>query len=151
MARGDRQLLLTTHAGRFAELEAHLVAHQPWKNPEVLAVAVVAGSEAYLGWVVATTSPLPAAESDSGPRLRRPGPVPGPWWRPPARPLRRSGASPPATTDTGSCPARGCRRTRRASRAFHSGYRSQGAPRLRPATAAHDLIRRRERRRADGR
>ncbi|MFE2962127.1 divalent cation tolerance protein CutA [Streptomyces sp. NPDC059340] len=106
---------MKTHADRFAELEAHLVAHRPWKNPEVFAVAVVAGSEAYPGWMVATTSPLPAAEQDSGPRLRRPGPVPGPWWRPPAPPLRRSAVSPPATTDTGSCPARECRRTGRAS------------------------------------
>ncbi|MFF2512487.1 divalent cation tolerance protein CutA [Streptomyces sp. NPDC058086] len=56
------QLLLKTHPDRFTELEAHLVAHHPWKNPEVFAVAAVAGAEAYLGWVAATTSPLPAAE-----------------------------------------------------------------------------------------
>jgi uncharacterized protein involved in tolerance to divalent cations len=41
---------------------AHLVAHHPWMNPEFSPVAVVARSEAYLGWVAATTSPLPAAE-----------------------------------------------------------------------------------------
>ncbi|MFJ4832804.1 divalent-cation tolerance protein CutA [Streptomyces sp. NPDC088747] len=54
------QLLLKTHADRYAELEAHLLAHHPWKNPEVSAVRIVAGSDAYLRWVATAAAPLPA-------------------------------------------------------------------------------------------
>lgn len=49
------QLLMKTHADRYAELEAHLLAHHPWNNPEVSAVPIVAGSDAYLRWVATTT------------------------------------------------------------------------------------------------
>lgn len=54
------QLLLKTHTDRYAELEAHLLEHHPWKNPEVSAVPIVAGSDAYLRWVATTIGPLPA-------------------------------------------------------------------------------------------
>jgi periplasmic divalent cation tolerance protein len=54
------QLLLKTHVARYAELEAHLLEHHPWKNPEVSAVPIVAGSEAYLRWVATTAGALPA-------------------------------------------------------------------------------------------
>ncbi|WP_405879820.1 divalent-cation tolerance protein CutA [Streptomyces sp. NBC_01136] len=53
------QLLLKTHAARYAELEAHLLSHHPWKNPEVSAVPIVAGSDAYLRWVATTTTTPP--------------------------------------------------------------------------------------------
>ena len=53
------QLLLKTHMSRFAELEAHLLEHHPWDNPEILAVPVVAGSDAYLRWVSRTTGTPP--------------------------------------------------------------------------------------------
>ncbi|MGV9847267.1 divalent cation tolerance protein CutA [Streptomyces sp. NPDC003442] len=53
----DQQLLFKTRADRYAELEAHLLEHHPWKNPEVSAVPIVAGSDAYLRWVERTTEP----------------------------------------------------------------------------------------------
>nr|WP_245238134.1 divalent cation tolerance protein CutA [Streptomyces roseochromogenus] len=39
------------HADRYAELEGHRLEHHPWKNPELVAVPIVAGSDAYLRWV----------------------------------------------------------------------------------------------------
>ncbi|MGH3648141.1 MAG: divalent-cation tolerance protein CutA [Micromonosporaceae bacterium] len=45
------QLLLKTRDDRYAALEAHLVEHHPWKNPEISAVPIVSGSESYLGWI----------------------------------------------------------------------------------------------------
>ncbi|MFE0879972.1 divalent-cation tolerance protein CutA [Streptomyces smyrnaeus] len=54
------QLLLKTRADRYADLEAHLLEHHPWKNPEVSAVPILAGSDAYLRWVERTTDPNPA-------------------------------------------------------------------------------------------
>ncbi|MDW6063163.1 divalent-cation tolerance protein CutA [Streptomyces sp. FXJ1.4098] len=51
------QLLFKTRADRYAGLEAHLLRHHPWKNPEVSAVPIVAGSDAYLRWVEKTTEP----------------------------------------------------------------------------------------------
>ena len=54
------QLLLKTRADRYAELEAHLLERHPWKNPEILAVSIVAGSDAYLRWVNATLGHVPA-------------------------------------------------------------------------------------------
>ncbi|MBD0842240.1 MULTISPECIES: divalent-cation tolerance protein CutA [unclassified Streptomyces] len=55
------QLLLKTRTDRYAELESLLLRNHPWKNPEVSAVPIVAGSEAYLRWVSATVNP---ADSD---------------------------------------------------------------------------------------
>ncbi|MFE4914493.1 divalent-cation tolerance protein CutA [Streptomyces sp. NPDC056652] len=49
------QLLFKTRADRYADLEAHLLRHHPWKNPEISAVPIVAGSDAYLRWVEKTT------------------------------------------------------------------------------------------------
>lgn len=51
------QLLLKTRADRYDDLEAHLLRHHPWNNPEVSAVPIVAGSDAYLSWVAKTTEP----------------------------------------------------------------------------------------------
>jgi periplasmic divalent cation tolerance protein len=51
------QLLLKTTAERYPALEAHLVEHHPWDKPEVAAVPIVAGSEAYLRWIAGSTGP----------------------------------------------------------------------------------------------
>jgi periplasmic divalent cation tolerance protein len=45
------QLLLKTSAERFKELEAFLVAHHPWDNPEIAAVPIVAGSASFFEWL----------------------------------------------------------------------------------------------------
>lgn len=46
---------LKTTAERYPELEAHLIAEHTWENPEVTAVPLVAGSQAYLDWLVRVT------------------------------------------------------------------------------------------------
>jgi len=51
------RLTFTTRADRYADLEAHLWAHHPWQNPEVIAVPIVAGAAAYLEWI--SNSPEP--------------------------------------------------------------------------------------------
>ena len=59
--RDEWQLVFKTRADRYADLEAHLLEHHPWKNPEVSAVPIVAGADAYLRWVERTTDPDPAS------------------------------------------------------------------------------------------
>ncbi|MFJ4687803.1 divalent-cation tolerance protein CutA [Streptomyces sp. NPDC088789] len=49
------QLLLKTGQSRYADLEAHLLAHHPWDNPEIVAVPIVAGSESCLRWITTHT------------------------------------------------------------------------------------------------
>ncbi|MHA6759887.1 divalent-cation tolerance protein CutA [Streptacidiphilus sp. PAMC 29251] len=49
------RLLLTTRADRYAELEAHLLKHHPWKNPEIIAVPIVNGSASCLKWISSST------------------------------------------------------------------------------------------------
>jgi periplasmic divalent cation tolerance protein len=44
------QLLLKTRADRYAALEAHLLEHHPWQNPEVSAVPLT-GASGYLRWI----------------------------------------------------------------------------------------------------
>ena len=51
------QLLFKTRADRYADLEAHLLEHHPWKNPEIVAVSILSGSDTYLSWVRSTTEP----------------------------------------------------------------------------------------------
>ncbi|WP_107498949.1 divalent-cation tolerance protein CutA [Actinacidiphila yeochonensis] len=51
------QLLLKTTVERYPALEAHLLERHPWEKPEVVAVPIVAGSEAYLRWVADSTEP----------------------------------------------------------------------------------------------
>ncbi|WP_235448130.1 divalent-cation tolerance protein CutA [Streptomyces sioyaensis] len=50
------QLLLKIRADRYDEVEAHLLAHHPWRKPEVTAVPMVAGAKAYLHWVETATA-----------------------------------------------------------------------------------------------
>lgn len=45
------QVTLKTAAARYAELEAHLRLEHSWDNPEIAAVAIVAGSADYLAWI----------------------------------------------------------------------------------------------------
>lgn len=48
------RLLLRTRADLFDDLAALLVEHHPWKNPEVLALRIAAGTGDYLDWIAAT-------------------------------------------------------------------------------------------------
>lgn len=50
------QLLLKIRADRYDEVEAHLLAHHPWRKPEVTAVPMVAGAKEYLHWVETATA-----------------------------------------------------------------------------------------------
>lgn len=47
------QLLMKTTRARYAELEAHLLEHHPWQNPEIAAVPIVEGSKDCLRWIEA--------------------------------------------------------------------------------------------------
>lgn len=49
-------VVLKTTVDRYSELEAHLVAHHSWQNPEITAVPLAAGLAGYLEWVRATTA-----------------------------------------------------------------------------------------------
>ena len=53
------QLLLTTRADLYPNLEALLLGQHPWSNPEVCATAISAGSADYLAWL--DSELLPAA------------------------------------------------------------------------------------------
>lgn len=44
-----------TTAARYDELEAHLIEHHEWKNPEVTAVPLARASAAYVEWVERVT------------------------------------------------------------------------------------------------
>jgi periplasmic divalent cation tolerance protein len=44
-----------TTSARYPELEAHLVAGHPWRNPEVTAIPLVRGAEGYLRWLETST------------------------------------------------------------------------------------------------
>ena len=45
------QVVLRTRVDLYADLEAHLIGHHPWQNPEVAAVPLAAGSAGYLDWL----------------------------------------------------------------------------------------------------
>lgn len=53
------QLLLKTSEETYPALESHLLQHHPWENPEISAVPIVAGSDAYLAWLQRTTEQRP--------------------------------------------------------------------------------------------
>jgi periplasmic divalent cation tolerance protein len=55
------QLLLKTTAARYPELEAHILKHHPWPNPELAAVPIETGSKGCLEWIAASTSPAEQA------------------------------------------------------------------------------------------
>ncbi|WDO09985.1 divalent-cation tolerance protein CutA [Streptomyces murinus] len=52
------QLLLKTTAARYPELEAHILEHHPWQNPELAAVPIEAASQDCLKWIAANTTPV---------------------------------------------------------------------------------------------
>ena len=56
------RLVLRTHVSRFEQLRSKLVENHPWKNPEIVAVGIVAGSTEYLEWVRKTTDPGNSAD-----------------------------------------------------------------------------------------
>jgi periplasmic divalent cation tolerance protein len=45
------QLLLKTTGERYPELEAYLLEHHPWDNPELCAVPIATGAERCLAWI----------------------------------------------------------------------------------------------------
>ena len=49
-------LSLRTSAARYDELEAHLIEHHEWQNPEVTAVPLARASAAYVEWVERVTA-----------------------------------------------------------------------------------------------
>ena len=51
------RLLLSTRTDRYTQLEAHLLEHHPWQNPEIIAVPIVNGSAACLQWISTSTEP----------------------------------------------------------------------------------------------
>ncbi|MEU6279894.1 divalent-cation tolerance protein CutA [Streptomyces sp. NPDC047028] len=51
------RLLLKTSAARYPDLEAHILRHHPWQNPELAAVPIVSGSQGCLEWISAHTEP----------------------------------------------------------------------------------------------
>jgi periplasmic divalent cation tolerance protein len=49
------QLVLKTSVDRYPDLENHLLERHPWKNPEIIAVPIVAAAAGYLAWTRAST------------------------------------------------------------------------------------------------
>jgi|GEM_PF-6812348 len=45
------QVVLKTSAERYPDLEAHLLAQHPWRNPDISMVRIEAGTRAYIDWV----------------------------------------------------------------------------------------------------
>lgn len=54
------QVWLKTTAARYPDLEAHLIGHHPWDNPEVTATPIEAGAAPYLAWLDQATTPAAA-------------------------------------------------------------------------------------------
>ncbi|MFJ9895226.1 divalent-cation tolerance protein CutA [Streptomyces sp. NPDC091280] len=52
----EYQLLLKTSGRRYPQLEAHLIEHHPWDNPELCATEIVRGSRVYLEWIDRSTA-----------------------------------------------------------------------------------------------
>jgi periplasmic divalent cation tolerance protein len=48
-------LIIKTMASRYRELELRIKALHPYELPEIIALPVVAGSEAYLAWITRET------------------------------------------------------------------------------------------------
>lgn len=52
----EYQVILSTTAEAYLALEAHLIAHHPWDNPEITAVALAAAPDAYDRWLRDSTT-----------------------------------------------------------------------------------------------
>lgn len=53
----EYQVILSTTTGAYPALEAHLIKHHPWDNPEITAVALAAAPDAYDRWLRESTTP----------------------------------------------------------------------------------------------
>jgi periplasmic divalent cation tolerance protein len=47
----EHLMFIKTAACRYSEVESAILAHHPYELPEVIAVPIVGGSKAYLGWM----------------------------------------------------------------------------------------------------
>jgi periplasmic divalent cation tolerance protein len=54
---GERQVIMKTTRDRVSALETRLRELHPYDVPEFIVVPIVAGSEAYLGWMSDSTGP----------------------------------------------------------------------------------------------
>lgn len=54
------QVLFKTAAERYEKLEEYLQEAHDYDTPEIIAIPVIRGSAAYLGWVTAETAPAAA-------------------------------------------------------------------------------------------
>ena len=50
-------LVIKTTQARYAALEARILTTHPYQSPEVIALPVVAGADAYLRWLQTETTP----------------------------------------------------------------------------------------------
>lgn len=50
-------IILKTEAARYAELREHLLAEHPWDNPEITAIEMAQGTDAYFEWIRRTVNP----------------------------------------------------------------------------------------------
>ncbi|MGI5201602.1 divalent-cation tolerance protein CutA [Spirillospora sp. CA-108201] len=57
------QVSLRSTSARYPELEAHLLEHHPWTNPEVMYLAIGGGSSGFLDWLTRETQPEPGTSS----------------------------------------------------------------------------------------
>ncbi|WP_141575800.1 divalent-cation tolerance protein CutA [Actinomadura sp. WMMA1423] len=57
------QVSLRSTSDRYPDLEAHLLAHHPWQNPEVMWVPIGGGSSGFLDWLTRETRPDPGTSS----------------------------------------------------------------------------------------
>jgi periplasmic divalent cation tolerance protein len=55
----EHPMLIKTTRERFAALEAAIRARHPYELPEIVAVPIELGLQAYLDWVAAETAPPP--------------------------------------------------------------------------------------------
>jgi periplasmic divalent cation tolerance protein len=53
----EYQLVLSTTTIAYPALEAHLIEHHPWKNPEITAVPLAAAPQPYARWLRESTAP----------------------------------------------------------------------------------------------
>jgi periplasmic divalent cation tolerance protein len=56
----EYQLILSTTAGAYVALEAHLIEHHPWTNPEITAIPLAAAPDSYAAWLHEATNPAQA-------------------------------------------------------------------------------------------
>ncbi|GAC1345239.1 MAG: divalent-cation tolerance protein CutA [Myxococcales bacterium] len=60
---GEVLLLLKTRAAQVERLQARILELHPYQVPEVISVAIDAGSPGYLAWLAAETGPSPGPGS----------------------------------------------------------------------------------------